>query len=189
MTLQSVKDKIKEAVNASCDDIIALGEAVLKNPERGYKEEKTSALVRGVFEKLGLEYEYPYALTGVKARIKGRSSKYNVCIIGEMDALLCQGHPNALSDNTAHACGHHAQVAAMLGAAIAIKNSGVMEELDGDITFFAVPAEEFIDIAYRQSLKDEGRIEFFGGKQQLIYKHAISTLAPMKPLKSAAPTP
>ena len=27
------------------------------------------------------------------------------------------------------------------------------------------------------------------GKQQMIYKHAISTLAPMKPQKSAAPTP
>ena len=26
------------------------------------------------------------------------------------------------------------------------------------------------------------------GKQQMIYKHAISTLAPMKPLKSAAVT-
>ena len=25
------------------------------------------------------------------------------------------------------------------------------------------------------------------GKQQMIYKHAISTLAPMKPLKAAAP--
>ena len=27
------------------------------------------------------------------------------------------------------------------------------------------------------------------GKQQMIYKHAISTLAPMKPLKAATPTP
>ena len=26
------------------------------------------------------------------------------------------------------------------------------------------------------------------GKQQMIYKHAISTLAPMKPLTAAAPT-
>ena len=26
------------------------------------------------------------------------------------------------------------------------------------------------------------------GKQQMIYKHAISTLAPIKPLKAAAPT-
>ena len=26
------------------------------------------------------------------------------------------------------------------------------------------------------------------GKQQMIYKHAISTLVPMKPLKSAAPS-
>ncbi len=27
------------------------------------------------------------------------------------------------------------------------------------------------------------------GKQQMIYKHAISTLVPSKPLKAAAPTP
>ena len=27
------------------------------------------------------------------------------------------------------------------------------------------------------------------GRQQMIYKHAISTLAPMKPLKAAAPAP
>ena len=27
------------------------------------------------------------------------------------------------------------------------------------------------------------------GKQQMIYKHAISTLAPIRPLKSAEPTP
>ena len=27
------------------------------------------------------------------------------------------------------------------------------------------------------------------GRQQMIYKHAISTLAPMKPLKAASPTP
>ena len=27
------------------------------------------------------------------------------------------------------------------------------------------------------------------GKQQMIYKHAISTLAPMRPLKAAAPNP
>jgi len=26
------------------------------------------------------------------------------------------------------------------------------------------------------------------GKQQMIYKHAISTLAPIKPLRAAAPT-
>ena len=27
------------------------------------------------------------------------------------------------------------------------------------------------------------------GKQQMIYKHAISTLAPIRPLKAAAPNP
>ncbi len=48
-----------------------------------------------------------------------------------------------------------------------------MDELCGDITFMAVPAEEFIEPEYRQELKNQGKIEYFGGKQQLIYEGAF----------------
>jgi Na+/proline symporter len=41
---------------------------------------------------------------------------------------------------------HEQKMAAMLGTAIALKESGVMEHLDGDVIFLAVPAEEFIDL-------------------------------------------
>ena len=61
----------------------------------------------------------------------------------------------------------------MLGAAIGIKKSGIMNELDGDITFFAVPAEEFIEIELRNKLKEEGKISYHGGKQQLIFEGAF----------------
>ena len=176
MTLSEIKALIKKCLLESREEIISLGEQVLDVPEIGYREEKTSALVRKTFESLELEYEYPLALTGVKATLKGRSSKYNVCIIGEMDALSCQGHPRANSSSLAHACGHNAQVAAMLGAAIALSRSGVMKELDGDVTFFAVPAEEFIDLDFRRSLKNEGKIEYFGGKQQLIADGAFDNV-------------
>ena len=32
----------------------------------------------------------------------------------------------------------------------------------------ATPAEEYIELQYRQTLVDNGDIEFFGGKQELI---------------------
>jgi len=173
VTLTEIKELIQKNIYENKDEIIRLGEEVLDNPEIGYCEENTSSLVRKTFDELEIEYEYPLALTGVKAKLKGKSSKYNVCIIGEMDALQCAGHPKANNLSIAHACGHNTQVAAMLGCAIALKKSGIMKELDGDITFFAVPAEEFIDLDYRKNLKNDGKIKFFGGKQQLIYEGAF----------------
>lgn len=168
MNTDKIKELIKKAVFESREEIVSIGEKILLEAEAGYKEEKTSALIRKVFDGLEIEYQYPLALTGVKAKLKGRSHKYNVAIIGEMDALFCSGHKTATSAGVAHACGHNAQIAAMLGAAMALKRSGVMNFLDGDITFFAVPGEEFIDLDFRRELRREGKISYFGGKQELI---------------------
>ena len=176
MTLSEIKLKINEAINQNKNDIIFMGKWVLEHAELGYCEEQTSAFVRGKFESLDIAYEYPHALTGVRGTIKGKNDNVNICIIGEMDALKCVGHINANEDGIAHACGHHAQIAAMLGAAIVLKDSGVMEYLDGNVTFFAVPAEEFIDLEYRKALKDSGKIIAFGGKQQLIAEGAFDDI-------------
>ncbi len=168
-----LKKKLWNTIDDYREQIISIGESVLKQPELGYFEEKTSRLVRQTFDDLEITYGYPYAMTGVKATVSGTKEGPNICIIGEMDALVCNGHPYATASGVAHACGHHAQIAAMLGAAIGIKNSGVMEELGGKITFFAVPSEEYIDLSSRMKLKSEGKIQFFGGKQQLFYEGAF----------------
>ena len=168
MDISRIKELVCAALDENKEEIIALGDKILANPEIGYREYNTSALVREVMDGLQIEYTYPLAVTGVKATLRGRSHKYNIAIIGEMDALSCVGHPNANSEGLAHACGHNAQAAAMLGAAIALKKSGVMEHLDGDVTFIAAPAEEFIDLEYRRGLRSEGKISYFGGKQELI---------------------
>ncbi len=168
MTLTEIKEKLLRTLEENKEEIFRIGDTVQQHPERGYTEEKTSALVRGVFETLSIPYDYPCAYTGVKGRIKGRKSLANVCIIGEMDALKCVGSPIADREGNAHACGHHAQIAAMLAAAIAFSKSGVMAALDGDVTFLAAPAEEFIDMEFRKSLKQDGKIRYYGGKQQLI---------------------
>lgn len=170
---QDLKQKLWQTIDKHREKITAIGETVLNNAELGYFEEKTSRLVRQTFDELGMDYQYPLALTGVKATLDSGKEGPNVCIIGEMDALFCNGHPNATVTGVAHACGHHAQVAAMLGAAIGIKKSGVVEHLGGKITFMAVPAEEFIDLSSRKQLKQEGKIAYFGGKQQLFYEGAF----------------
>lgn len=168
-----IKQKLYDAIEENKEQIFSIAEEILKNPEIGYFEEKTSALVRKTFDDLEIEYQYPLALTGVKATVNAHKPGPNVCIIGEMDSLLCKGHPYEGTNGEAHACGHHAQLAAMLGAAIGLKKSGILEELGGKITFFAVPAEEFIDMEARNQLKKEGKITYFGGKQQLLLEDAF----------------
>ena len=168
MTLQEIKGKLVQVIDEHKEEIILIGQTILRNPELGYQEEKTSELVRSQFDKLGIPYDYPVAVSGVKARLDGRARNCNVCVIGEMDAIKCAGSPIANAMGVAHACGHHAQMAAMLGAAIGLVMSGVMKELDGSVTFMATPAEEFIELDYRKKLKQEGIIRYFGGKQELI---------------------
>ena len=77
MTLQEIKEEIIKAIDANAEQIIAIGEQIEKNPEMGYKEEQTSTLVRREFEKLGLTYQYPLAVTGVKARLAGQNERDN----------------------------------------------------------------------------------------------------------------
>lgn len=167
------KERLKELVSKTIDEkreeIIGIGEQIFKNPELGFKENKTSALVKEVFKSLNLPYEENLAITGVKACAEGRSHDMKVAIMGELDAVVSPMHPCA-DPNTgaAHACGHNAQVAAMLGAAMGLKVSGALSELDGDVVFMAVPAEEFVELEYRERLRDDGEITFFGGKQEFI---------------------
>ncbi|MBE7030495.1 MAG: amidohydrolase [Ruminococcaceae bacterium] len=176
MSSEQIKQAIAQAIEENKDEIIRIGEQILRHPETGYREEKTSLLVRETFEALGLSYSYPHAVTGVKATLGNKANAPNVCIIGELDAVKCAAHPHAATDGSAHACGHHAQIAAMLGAAIALTKSGVMEQLGGNITFFAVPAEEFIELEYRTKLREMGKISYFGGKQQLIAEGAFDDI-------------
>lgn len=168
-----IKKQIEKATLENAEAIIKIGEDILRTPELGYCEEKTSEYARGIFDSLEIDYTYPHAVTGIKAKLVGKEHKFNICIIGEMDSVKCAGHKSEGGNSAAHACGHNAQMAAMLGAAILLKKSGVMNELCGDITFMAVPAEEFIDIEYRNQLKVDGKIKFLGGKQQLIWEGAF----------------
>ena len=167
MTKEQLKLQVIANIDANKDRIIAIGEEIFSNPELGFKEEKTAQLVCDVLKELQIPYESGLALTGVKGNLKGRNSDVKIMIMGELDAVVCPLHPQAdLKNGAAHSCGHNSQIAAMLGAAFGL--APVADLLDGDVAFVAVPAEEYVELEYRQRLKDDGKIFFFGGKQEFI---------------------
>ncbi|MBR3934427.1 MAG: amidohydrolase [Clostridia bacterium] len=185
-----MKEKILKAIDENRDAIIDCGEYILNNPEFGYKEFKTSQRVKEEFEKLGIPFESELAITGVKGTVGKKDAKINVCIIGELDAIKCFEHPLANPETGAsHACGHNAQIASMIGAAYGIVKSGVLDKIDGKITFFAVPAEEFIELEYREQLVKSGKITYMAGKQELIHLGAFDDIDMAMMIHSHALTP
>ena len=170
MAFSVIEQKVLDVIDNNQEKIISIGKKVLEKPELGYREFETSALVKKCFTELGLDVKDGIAYTGVKGTL-GKNDAFNVCIIGELDSIMCTQHPTAVfPSGAAHACGHNVQIANMLGAAMGLSQSGVIEDLGGKVTFMATPAEEYVEFDYRKSLKDEGKIKFYSGKQQLIYE-------------------
>ncbi|HHT85094.1 MAG: amidohydrolase [Bacillota bacterium] len=170
MTKEEIKRSVLEQIDKHREKIIELGQQIMANPELGYKEFKTSALVRESLTELGLEdITGGLAITGVSGVLSSGKAGPNVCIMGELDAVVCPGHPFADPvTGAAHACGHNGQVASMIGSAIGLVHSGAIAHLSGKITFLGVPAEEYVEVEYRQNLRKQGKISFLGGKQELL---------------------
>ena len=159
LTKEDLKQAVCEAIDRHGNEIIELGEQILHHPETGFNEDRTSALVADKMRALGLNPETGLALTGVKGRIRGHQAGPRLAFIGELDSLRTSDHP--LADphtGAAHSCGHNAQVAGMLGVAMGLAASGAAEQLAGELVFFAVPAEEFIDVEERLRRKEKGQI-------------------------------
>ena len=172
-----LKVKVCAAIDDSAAEIEALANSIADEPELGFKEVKTSAKVAEFMRNLGLDPQMGLAINGVKARAKGCKAGPTAAVIGELDAVGCPDSCKAdPMTGAAHACGHNLQIASMLGAACGIMKSGVMEHLAGDAVFFAVPAEEYIEIAYRKKLREQGKLHFLSGKGQLIYEGAFDDI-------------
>ncbi len=170
MTKNELKQRVYQAIDKRSEEIVNLGEQIRKNPELGFKEVKTARLVEETFSRLGLSAKSGLAMTGVRADVAGRAGTGpTFAVLGELDALVVTGHPVAdPQTGAAHACGHNAQVAGLLGAAMGLLDSKAFDHLAGRVVFFAVPAEEYGDIEWRISQARAGKLEFLGGKPELL---------------------
>ncbi|MCL1818057.1 MAG: amidohydrolase [Spirochaetaceae bacterium] len=168
---EAARKEICEAIDRAEPVIKDYALSVFNEPEFGFKEVKTAAKTAAAFRALGLPVTEGLALTGVKAVLEGSADGPTVAIMGELDAIGCPEAPSAdPGTGAAHTCGHFLQLGAMLGAAIALSELRKKEKLCGNVVFFAVPAEECVEAAYRMRLREEGRLHFLSGKQELIYR-------------------
>ena len=170
MTREELKQRVHEAIERHAEAIVAVGEAIRRHPELGFKEHRTAARVEAELRRLGLAPRTGLALTGVRADVAGGAGGGpTFALVGELDALAVTGHPEAdPSTGAVHACGHNAQIAGLVGAAIGLLTSKAMEHLAGRVAFFAVPAEEGGDLEWRLDEVRAGRLEFLGGKCELL---------------------
>ena len=140
---------------------------ILHTPEPGFCEWKTAGYLMEQFHQLGYELVEAGNIPGFYTDLDTGKPGPKVLVMGEMDALPCGRHPNAV-DGIAHACGHNAQSAGLLGVAAALKEPGVLDGLCGSIRLMAVPAEEMVQLEFRESLRQQGVIRFYSGKAEFM---------------------
>lgn len=168
--MDRIEEKIVRLIEAHRDEIIWIGRDVYDHAEMGFKEYRTSELVKERLEELGIPCQTGLAITGVKGYLKPQvSDDITVALIGELDGLPIDGHPHVNPETRAsHCCGHNAQIAALLGAAMALRDPEIRDSLGGNVAFMAVPSEEYVDVEFKNGLMRQGKIHYGGGKSELI---------------------
>ena len=166
------------AARALQPQIVEWRRAIHQNPELGFEEEETAALVARHLNALGLETQTGVGRTGVVARIEGSASGSGrrVGIRADMDALPLQevnDVPYASQvPGVMHACGHDAHTAMLLAVATLFAQSD--EPPPGEIRFLFQPSEERAGddgISGATAMLDDGAIE---GLDAVIALHVSS---------------
>ena len=190
--MDAIEQKILAAVDTRRDALLCFARDIAAHAEPGFFETRTAGRVAEMLRGFGLPVETGICRTGVRGVLQGAAgsgagtggessagnstntsrtgSTHGPCavVIGELDGILCPAHPQANPENgLAHACGHNAQLTAMLGAAAALCEPEVAAALCGSVQFFAVPAEEYVAFPTREALRREG-VEFCCGKSELL---------------------
>ncbi len=115
-------------------------------PERGYREEKTSAKIRQVLDQLNVNYRSAVGKTGVVARLKADQAGPLVAYRADMDALPLEEANDvpykSQHKGMMHACGHDGHVTVALGIIRWLEERDWHRKGRGEILFFFQPAEE-----------------------------------------------
>lgn len=174
MDKETLKKLVCEQADKDAAAIIALSKDIYAHPETGYKEVRTTRTLADALMGLGLPVDENIAVTGCRAYANKEKEGPKVVVMGELDSVICNTHPDCDKETGAvHACGHNFQTSVMYGVADTLIRSGVMSELDGKVDFMAVPAEEYIELDYRKKLREEGKLTYYAGKPELICRGAF----------------
>lgn len=164
-------EQLKAMVDNCRDLILKTERDIWAHPETGYTEWKTCAYMEKIFEDLGYELVKAGDIPGFYTDLDTGKPGPKIAILGELDSLICANHPDADPETKAvHACGHNAQSATLAGIAAALKQPGALDGLCGSIRLMSVPAEELIQLGFREELRKKGTLHYYGGKVEFIYR-------------------
>lgn len=162
-------DRITELATRHGAAMLSAERYIWAHPETGFREWTVNNYLAGKFEEAGLAVTRAGDIPGFYADIAGGRPGPLVAVLGELDALPVEDHPERdPSTNAVHACGHNCQAAALLGVALILSEPEVRRELCGTVRLAAVPAEEFADMDYRTALRDRGVIRYADGKTEML---------------------
>jgi len=140
------------AITAVMPDVVTWRRDLHANPELGFAEHRTAAAVAAHLRSLGLEVHEGVGRTGVVGVLRGARPGKTMALRADMDALPVQeatGLPFASTATgsymgnvvpVAHACGHDAHIAMLMGAAEVL--AGMKDRISGTIVFIFQAAEE-----------------------------------------------
>jgi amidohydrolase len=150
-----------EKAKALKDELVRLRRTIHMQPELGFEEFKTSALVAETLGDLGIEFQSGVGKTGVVARL-GNGQGPVIGIRADMDALpIIEANEVSYKSQVAgkmHACGHDAHTAMLMGAAMLLKD----EQFNGEIRLLFQPSEEKWDAEGKSGARrmiDDGAIQ------------------------------
>jgi amidohydrolase len=144
--------RVETAVQAATQRVVAWRRDLHAHPELGFAETRTAGVVANHLRALGLEVRTGVGRTGVVGVLRGARPGRTVALRADMDALPvleATGLPFASTATgtymgqtvpVAHACGHDAHVAMLMGAAEVL--AGLKDQLAGTVVFIFQPAEE-----------------------------------------------
>lgn len=144
-----------------CQEMTTWRQRVHANPEVGFEEQRTAALIVEVLAQAGFDdIATGVGGTGVVATLRAGMSNCAIGLRADMDALRITeaGDPPYRSETPGvmHACGHDGHVSMLLGAAVHLAET---RAFDGTIRFIFQPAEEWG--AGMQAMLDDGLLQRF----------------------------
>ncbi len=163
--------KVEAEANAIEAKVIGWRRDIHQHPELGNREVRTAALVAKHLRALGYDVREKVGVTGVVGVLKGGRPGGVVALRADMDALpvkeatglpfasTATGTYNGATVPVAHACGHDAHVAMLMGAADVLAK--LKAEVPGTVVLIFQPAEEGPPPGEKggaQLMKDEGAI-------------------------------
>jgi hippurate hydrolase len=134
-----------ESIRLFHDELTALRRDLHAHPELGFEEVRTSGIVAGALEALGIEVHRGIGKTGVVGVIRGRGTDSGrmIGLRADMDALPMTednafGHKSS-KPGLMHGCGHDGHTTVLLGAARYLAQT---RNFDGSAVLIFQPAEE-----------------------------------------------